>query len=314
MKYNKIVLAGGTGYLGKQICRYFADKTDEIVVLCRKIPEKKLPVTYTIWNGKDSGAWTSALDGADLLINLCGKNVNCRYTDANKKAIFQSRLDPTRILGEVISDLKNPPACWINTSSATYYRHAEDRPQDETGGEEGYGFSVEVVKAWEAAFFNSNRPSTRKIALRLGFVLGMTESALPVLLRLVKFGLGGHQGTGQQRMTWIHEQDYLRSLEWLLDHPAADGIYNCTAPNPVTNDHFMRTLRHAYGVPIGLPSPQWLLEIGAWLIGTETELMLKSRWVVPERLLKEGFSFQFPKIEAAIHDLLSNAGESSGFR
>ena len=305
MKYHKIVLAGGNGYLGKVLTSYYKKISEQVIILSRK-PAPALGNVFTqVWDGKNEGSWTEQLSSADLLINLCGKNVNCRYTTKNREEIIDSRTGPTRLLNQVIAEMEQPPKLWINVTSATIYRHAEDRPQDEYDGEIGYGFSIDVCRQWEQAFFESPIPATRKVALRMGIVLGRSESVFPRLLNLVRFGLGGRQGDGQQFVSWIHEQDVARSTEWLLNNAEIEGIVNCAAPNAVRNSDLMQLIRSAYGIPFGLPSPQWLLEIGMWIIGSETELVLKSRWVQPKRLLDGGFKFQFSEAKHAVHDILS---------
>jgi len=305
MKYHKIVLAGGNGYLGTVLAKYFKDKADEIIILSRHDTQTINNIRTVTWDGKTRGKWTAELVNTDLVINLCGKNVNCRYTEKNKKEIFDSRLHTTAILGEVIRDLYEPPKLWINITSATIYRHAKDRPQDEETGEMSTGFSVDVCNAWEAAFNKFETPKTRKVALRMGIVLGISDSAFPRLLNLVKLGMGGKQGNGEQYVSWVHELDAARSIEWLMDYPELSGVFNCTAPNPVKNAELMHIIRQTYGTPVGLPAPEWMLKIGALIIGTETELILKSRWVLPKRLLDSGFKFQFETAEAAVEDILN---------
>ena len=304
MKYNKIVIAGGNGYLGAVFSRYYAPLSEKVVLLSRKSAPAMENLTTEVWDGEQEGAWVQQLEGADLLINLCGKNVNCRYTTKNRRAIIASRLTPTRLLGKVIPTLKAPPRLWINVTSATIYRHAEDHAQDEWNGEIGKGFSVEVCRQWEAAFFETATPATRKIALRMGIVLGSEDGVFPRLLRLAKWGLGGKQGNGRQMVSWIHEQDAARTTEWLLQNKTPDGIFNCTAPKPISNAELMRTIRTEAGINIGIPTPEWLLECGARLIGTETELILKSRWVLPTRLLKSGYPFLYPDVKSAIRAIL----------
>jgi uncharacterized protein len=305
MKYKKIILAGGNGYLGSVFASYYRDLADEIVILSRREKPVDNNIRTVIWDGHTRGEWLDTLEGADMLINLCGKNVNCRYNKANREEIISSRIIPTTLLGDVISKMENPPKLWINITSATIYRHAEDHPQDEETGDIGYGFSIDVCKQWESTFFNTDTPNTRKIALRMGIVLGMSDSAFPRLLTLVKFGLGGKQGDGRQYMSWVHEQDAAKATEWLLQHPELNGVFNCTAPVPLKNSEFMAAIRHAFGIPFGLPTPAWLLGIGAAIIGTETELILKSRWVIPKRLADSGYKFLFSNAEHAIKDLLS---------
>jgi len=305
MKYKKIVLAGGNGYLGTVLAKYYANKADEIVILSRheKLTEKN--IRTVVWDGKTRGKWTAELVNADMLINLCGKNVNCRYTEKNKAEIFASRLLPTELLGEVIHDLFEPPKLWINITSATIYRHAEDHPQDEETGEIGSGFSVDVCNAWEDSFNKYTTSKTRKIALRMGIVLGRTDGVFPRLLNLTKLGIGGRQGNGQQYVSWIHEHDAARITEWLADHQELNGAFNCTAPYAVKNDRLMHIIRKIQGCPVGLPAPQWLLEAGAVIIGTETELILKSRWVKPKRLLDNGFKFQYEAAITAVKEILA---------
>jgi hypothetical protein len=303
---DKIVLAGGSGYLGNVLADYYKDKAKEIIIFSRREGGGKWSnVKTVVWDAETLGNWEKELEGADLLINLCGKNVNCRYTKENKAETFRSRLVPTKLLGTAIASLTNPSKLWINIASATIYRHAEDRPQDEGTGEIGAGFSVEVCKAWEECFWKTEAPKTRKVALRLGLVMGRSDGAFPRLERLTAFGLGGKQGTGNQYVSWIHEQDFAKVTEWFLLNPSCSGVYNGSAPEAIRNKELMKLIRQTYGVPFGLPSPQWLLEIGARLIGTETELILKSRWVYPKRLLEEGFVFSFPKAEYAVHEILS---------
>jgi uncharacterized protein (TIGR01777 family) len=308
MKYKKIVLAGGNGYLGRVLAKYYGDKAAEIVILSRHEKQQERNVRTVVWDGKTWGKWAAELVNADMLVNLCGKNVNCRYTEKNKAEIFSSRLEPTELLGKVIHDLVEPPKLWINVSSATIYRHAEDRPQDEETGEHGEGFSVDVCEAWEYAFNKYDTPKTRKIALRMGIVLGRGDSVFPRLLNLVKMGMGGRQGNGQQYVSWVHELDAARCTDWFADHPGLEGIFNCTAPEPVKNDRLMQIIRKAAGYPLGLPAPKWLLEIGSVFIRTETELILKSRWVLPKRLLDSGFTFTFPQAEDAVAAILNDKG------
>lgn len=306
MKYNKIVLAGGNGYLGKVLAGYYRDLASEIIVLSRKAAPLNGNIKTVVWNGVDEGDWEQALEGAELLVNLCGKSVNCRYTEKNKAEIISSRVNPTSLLGKAIAKMKSPPELWINVTSATLYRHAEDRPQDEETGEIGYGFSVDICKIWEKTFFDTPTTSTRKIALRMGIVLGRTDGVFPRLLNLVRFGLGGRQGDGEQYVAWVHEQDVAKISEWLIDHKELSGAINCTAPEPVKNTDLMKGIRDAYGIPFGFPSPAWLLELGARIIGTETELILKSRWVLPTRLVGSGYQFLFKKANYAIKDILSS--------
>lgn len=303
--FDKVVLAGGSGYLGQVLTRYFSEKANEIVILSRKKAPALVANSQTVvWDAASRGHWEKALEGASLVVNLCGKNVNCRYTAENRDEIFRSRLEPTALLGEAIAATRNPPKCWINIASTTIYRHAEDRPQDEHTGDLGTGFSVDVCRFWEKTFWAAETPATSKAVLRVGLVLGREDGVFPRLKQLGISGLGGCQGTGRQMVSWIHEQDFARAVDWIYSGEKA-GVYNCTAPEAVSNRELMKILRNSLGVPFGLNSPQWLLEAGAWLIGTETELVLKSRWVKPTRLLHEGFRFQFERADQAIREILS---------
>ncbi|MBE7174766.1 MAG: TIGR01777 family protein [Mucilaginibacter polytrichastri] len=305
MKCGKIILAGGNGYLGRVFAKYYQPLATEVVILSRKAHPHTGNVRTVVWDGRTESGWISELEGADLVINLCGKNVNCRYTPENREAIRTSRKWPTEALGSAIAKCSAPPKCWINIVSATIYRHAEDRPQDEENGEYGSGFSVDVCRMWEDTFFGCDTPGTRKVALRMSIVIGRSDGAFPRLMNLVRAGLGGMQGNGRQYMSWVHEHDAARCTEFILENSSISGVLNCTAPSPVSNSEFMRTIRETYGFPFGLPSPAWLLDLGAKLIGTETELILKSRWVLPKRLLNAGFVFQFPEAGHAIRDIVS---------
>jgi len=305
MKFQKIILAGGNGYVGTVLANYYRDLATQVIILARTPKEQDGNIKTVVWDGKTQSDWVKEIPSANMLINLCGKNVNCRYTEKNKAAIIASRVLPTTILGEVIAGLTDPPKLWINVTSAAIYRHAEDRPQDEATGEIGTGFSIDVCRQWEATFFNTNTPKTRKIALRMSIVMGAADGAFPRLLNLVKSGFGGMQGNGEQYVSWVHEQDTARCTEWLFDHPEMDGAINCTAPTPIKNNLFMSYIRQACRMPFGLPDPEWLLKIGAVVIGTETELILKSRWVLPKRLTDAGFVFKFPEAKAAIENILN---------
>jgi uncharacterized protein (TIGR01777 family) len=300
MKYHKIILAGGNGYLGTVLADHYKTIAKEVIILSRHPKATEGNIRTMVWDGKTEGDWVNELENADLLVNLCGKNVNCRYTEKNKKEILDSRIKPTRLLGEVVAKLKNPPKLWINSASATIYRHAEDHPQDEQTGEIGEGFSINICTAWENLFFSYETPKTRKVALRIGIVFGKGDGVFPRLLNLVKIGFGGQQGNGRQWVSWIHKQDVAEITEWLLEHPDMNGSINAVSPNPVKNAEQMRIIREVYGMPFGLPAPAWLLGIGSVVIGTETELILKSRWVVPKRLLDAGYVFKYPEMREAV--------------
>lgn len=305
MKNKKIVIAGGTGFIGNGLVEYFGEHNRIVILSRRPLSGERPNVTFVQWDGRTTGAWTAALEDADLLINLAGKSVNCRYNEANKAEIFASRTDSTRVLGEAVKSLQNPPALWINAGSATIYRHAEDRPMDEFTGEIENDFSVQVCKRWEKAFNDTALPRTRKVILRIAVTLGSGGVMTPYL-NLVKFGLGGRQGSGKQRYSWVHIEDVARMMEWLYEHPECDGTYNCVAPNAVTNEVFMATLRKTCGHYFGLPAETWMLKIGAALIGTETELLLKSRWVLPTRITQAGFTFRYPHLQEAFQQIVGS--------
>jgi uncharacterized protein len=308
----RIVLPGGSGQVGALLARHFQSQGHDVVVLTRR-PEPS-PWKTVQWDAASIGPWTSEIDGADLVINLTGRSVNCRYTPDNRRAIMESRTKSTRVIGEAIRRSAHPPKIWMNASTATIYRHALDRPMDEATGEIGgqehnapstWRFSIEVAKSWEEAFFSSAAPGTRQIALRSAMVMSPDRGGVfDTLLTLVRFGLGGASGSGQQFVSWIHDRDFLRSIDHLVAHENLDGTINLASPNPVPNREFMAALRTAWGARIGLPAAQWMLEIGAVFIRTETELILKSRRVVPGRLLAGGFRFEFPDWPAAARDLV----------
>ncbi|MDT9719394.1 TIGR01777 family oxidoreductase [Paenibacillus sp. ClWae2A] len=292
---KKVVLAGGTGFVGQDFAQRFKKLGYEVLIISRQPGQ-------IAW--EDRAGIIEALEEAEMLINLAGKSVNCRYTEENRKVILESRTRTTRILGEAVLACNQPPELWINSSTATIYRHAEDRPMTEKEGEIGSGFSVDVAKAWEQAFFEFSLPSTRQIALRIAIVLGEGGVMVP-MTNLVRFGLGGSQGTGTQQFSWIHIEDLFRMVIYLQEHPHLNGVFNASSPHPVTNRELMARLREQMGVRIGLPSPRWMLELGARFIQTETELVLKSRWVIPERMEREGFTFTYGTLDTALAEILN---------
>ncbi|WFR62254.1 TIGR01777 family oxidoreductase [Paenibacillus amylolyticus] len=292
---KKVVLAGGTGFVGQDFAQRFKKLGYEVLIISRQ-------PGHIAWENR--AGIIEALEEAKMLINLAGKSVNCRYTDENRKVILESRTRTTRILGEAVLACHHPPELWINSSTATIYRHAEDRPMTEKEGEIGSGFSVDVAKAWEQAFFEFSLPSTRQIALRIAIVLGEGGVMTP-MTNLVRFGLGGSQGAGTQQFSWIHIEDLFRMVIYLQEHPHLTGVFNASSPHPVTNRELMTRLREQMGVRIGLPSPRWMLELGARFIQTETELVLKSRWVIPERLEMEGFTFTYGTLDTALAEILN---------
>jgi len=302
---RRIVIAGANGFLGRELSRWFLDRDWDVVGLVRPgatVVDACRPVE---WDGHVLGEWAGELDGAEALVNLAGRSVNCRYTPGNRATIMESRTESTRILGDALSLANDPPHVWVNASTATIYRHAEDVPQDEVLGELGEGFSVEVAMAWEKAFFGARVPGrVRKVALRSSLVLAREKGTVfDYLWRLTRLGLGGHMAGGRQMMSWIHREDFCRAVEWLVHHDECDGVVNVTAPSPVSNREFMGQMRKVAGMPFGLPATAWMLECGAFLMRTETELVTKSRWVVPRRLLTHGFAFRWPDLAGALEDL-----------
>lgn len=292
---KKVIIAGSTGFVGKYLIKRFKSYGYNVVTISRNYAD-------IIW--EDFNGIKNALEDADLLINLAGKSVNCRYNDTNKAKIFSSRTETTETLGKAILQCHNPPRLWINASTATIYRHAIDRPMTEKNGEIGTGFSVEVAQQWEKSFFDFQLQNTRQVALRMAIVLGADGGVMIPFENLVKFGLGGKQGNGKQMFSWIHIEDLFQIIQFVETESDIKGVINCSAPEPVTNEDFMRTFREVKKIPIGLPSLTWMLKIGALIIGTETELLLKSRWVLPEKLINKGFKFEFPTIESALQDIL----------
>ena len=303
MKTTKIVIAGGTGFLGSCLKDHYAGALTQLVILTRGKSRTEGNVSYVQWDGKSRGRWCEEIEGADVLINLNGRSVDCRYTKKNMDMIYASRLDATCALGVAILRCARPPRLWINASSATFYRHSVDKEMDEMTGEPGAGFSVDVVQKWEQAFNSFDTPLTRKVIIRTSIVLGRNGGALKPLKTLVLAGLGGRQGSGSQYVSWIHEQDFVSIIDFIISHEETSGIYNVTSPNPVPNDEFMKAIRMTLKMPGGIPTPRWLLSLGALIIGTETELVLKSRRVVPARLTAAGYKFKFDNIQSALYDL-----------
>jgi NAD dependent epimerase/dehydratase family enzyme len=359
MKHKKIVIAGGTGFIGQAMARYFG-KDNHVILLSRKPVSNQnnnyehelikaadgYNITYWCWDATHvEKYWLQDIDGADIVINLAGKSVNCRYTEKNRQQILNSRIQSTKTIGDAIRQSIAPPKLWINASSATIYRHTTDKPNDEftgvisdakddnmpysffnrvryqyrkciasffrTSPSTGGGrvealdkdFSVQVCQCWEKALFEQRTPFTRKIALRAAITLGQGGIMVPYC-NLLKAGLGGHQGNGHQMYSWIHIEDLCRIIEWCYEHNDMEGVYNCSSPNAVTNADFMSTLRRITGYTIGLPAFTWMLEVGAALLRTETELILKSRWVYPARLLQSGFFFKYNALEQALVDII----------
>jgi len=298
----KIILAGGNGFLGKVLCQHFAE-TNDIIILSRGTSGSRNGVRYEHWDAKTIGPWAKTLENADVVINLVGRSVDCRYNEKNKKEILESRIDSTTVLGNAIMACQNPPKLWLNSASATIYRHSLDRQMTEEDGEIGEGFSVGICKAWEKAFYDFKLPATRQVALRISIVLGRTGGAIKPLTNLAKLFLGGRQGSGEQFFSWVHEEDYARIVEFIIEHEELSGSINTVSPKPVRNKDLMKAIRKSVHRPFGLPMPKWMLEFGAIIIRTETELIIKSRNVIPKRLVDAGFEFKYGDLDSALKEI-----------
>jgi uncharacterized protein (TIGR01777 family) len=302
--------------VGTVLARHFHNQGNDVVIIARRAASA--PWRSAVWDGATRGRWADEIDGADVVINLAGRNVNCRYTEANGREILDSRIQTTKLIGGAIARSQKPPALWMNMSTATIYRHSLDRAMDETTGELGgnepgvpdtWKFSIKVATAWEDSFFSAKVDKTRKIALRSAMVMSPDHGGVfDTLLRLVRFGLGGASGSGKQFVSWIHDLDFVRAIDFLIENTQFDGVVNLCSPAPLPNSEFMAILRRAWGVGVGLPASRWMLEFGALFLRTETELILKSRRVVPGRLLEHGFKFEFADWKEAARDLVERWG------
>lgn len=307
----KVVIPGGSGQVGTVLARHFHHLGHNVVVLSRS--PGAAPWRVVPWDGETPGPWTAELDGADVVINLAGRSVNCRYSPANRRAIVDSRVNSTRAVGRAIADASRPPRVWLQASTATIYAHRYDAPNDEATGvlggsepnaPETWRFSIEVATAWEKALAESPVPHTRTVLMRSAITMSPDRGgAFDVLLGLVRRRLGGRASDGRQYVSWVHDRDFIRAVEWLIDHDDIRGPVNIAAPEPLPNAEFMRELRHAWGIRFGLPATRWMVEVGAWVLRTESELILKSRRVVPGRLFAGGFRFDFPTWPEAARDL-----------
>ena len=307
----KVVIPGGSGQVGAILARALHADGHDVVVLSRQ--PRISPWRTVAWDGATLGRWEKEVDGSDVVVNLTGRSVNCRYTPRNRREILDSRVTSTRTVGAAIAQSRRPPRVWLQASTATIYAHRFDAPNDEAtgliGGHEPgapstWNFSIDVAQAWERALEESATPQTRKVVLRSAMTMSPDVGGIfETLLALVRRGLGGTAGNGRQFVSWIHFEDFVRATRWLIDHDDIDGIVNVAAPAPVPNEEFMRALREAAGSRVGLPATRWMLEIGAVFMRTETELILKSRRVVPGRLLHAGFVFNYPNWNAAARDL-----------
>lgn len=300
---KKMVIAAGTGFLGTVLIDFFKESYQEIVVLTRRKSERKNNIQFVHWNAKSLTGWEDVLENADVLINLAGKSVDCRYTPENKASILSSRIDGTRVLNEAILRCKNPPKHFINSSTATIYRHSEDKQMDEYSGEIGDDFSMNIAKSWEKVFYEVHTDKILKTAVRTSIVLGKNGGAFIPLKRLTQLGFGGKNGNGNQFVSWIHELDFARAIAFIINNEITGNV-NVVSPKPVRNVDFMRKLRHVVGIPFGIPITEIMLKIGAKIIQTEPELVLKSRNVIPKRLTENGFTFEYHDLEKAFKNLL----------
>ncbi|HYW54228.1 MAG TPA: TIGR01777 family oxidoreductase [Dongiaceae bacterium] len=312
---SKIVLVGGTGQVGTILARHYHAAGDDVVVLSRS--PKKAPWRTVAWDAKTLGPWTSELEHAAVVIGLAGRSVNCRYNAANRNAIMASRVDSTHAIGQAIAWSKSPPRTWLQMSTATIYAHRYDAPNDEAtgiiGGNEpgappAWNFSIEVARAWERAVDEAATPQTRKVKLRSSVVLSPDRGGIfDTLLTLTRRGLGGTAGNGKQYVSWIHEADFVRAIEWIAAHDSLTDVVNVASPNPLPNADFMRDLRRASRTRIGLPTPKLLIAVGALFMRTEPELVLKSRRVIPAKLLDSDFEFTYPTWPQAALDLCARS-------
>lgn len=306
-----IIIAGGSGHLGNLIAKALHQQGSHPIILSRK-PQAG-PMRTVPWDGQTLGSWRECLEGADCLINLAGKSVDCRYHAANRKRLVDSRILSTKVLGQAMKQAKNPPPCWLQMSTATIYQHTFGQGNDEAtgiiGGNEPHApsswrFSIDLARAWEKEARRWKSPKYRQVLLRTAMVMSpYPRGVFKILQRLSRLGLGGKAGSGLQWISWLHHQDFVRAIQWLIQNPKLDGIVNLAAPNPMRNQDFMARLRQTLKQPLGLPSPAWLLSIAAFFMRTETELLLKSRKVLPGRLLEHGFRFDHPEWDSACEDL-----------
>ncbi|MFI5523902.1 TIGR01777 family oxidoreductase [Streptomyces platensis] len=306
----KMVIPGGTGQVGGVLRRALTAAGHEVVVLTRR----PSGVGEVAWDGATPGPWTAVIDGSDVVINLAGRSVSCRYTQANLREMMDSRVDSARVVGEAIAAAERPPRVWLQMSTATIYTHRFDAAHDEATGELGgaepgvpdyWAFSVEIAKEWERAQAEAATPDTRKVALRSAMVMSPDRGGVfDVLLRMARLGLGGPVAGGAQYVSWIHDRDFVRAVEFLVDRNDLSGPVNLAAPGPLPQREFMRALRAAWGVPVGLPATKWMAELGALALRTDTELLLKSRRVVPGRLREAGFEFAYEAWPQAAEDLV----------
>ncbi len=307
----KTILPGGSGQVGTLLARAFHAEGHEVVMLSRRV----FPAPWRVvkWDAETPGEWAGELENADVVINLAGRSVNCRYTAENRRQIMESRVKSTRVVGQAISRAAHPPRIWLQSSTATIYSHRFDSPNDDLtgtigqndpGAREAWKFSVEVARAWEQAANEADTPHTRKVLLRSAVVMSPDRGGIfDVMVGLVRRGLGGTAASGRQYVSWIHDADFIRAVRWLIEHEELSGPVNLASPHPLPNRKFMRLFREAWGTRLGPPAFSWMITLGAFFMRTETELVLKSRRVTPGRLLQSGFEFHHPEWSEAVRDL-----------
>jgi uncharacterized protein (TIGR01777 family) len=299
---KKLIIAAGTGFLGKVLVNHFANNCEEIVILTRGTSKTTHHVRYVYWDAITLSGWEAALENASVLINLAGKSVDCRYTTKNKKEILSSRVDRTKILNEAVLLCKNPPKQWLNSSTSTIYRFSLDKQMTEKNGEIGNDFSMNVAKAWEKTFFETKTPRTLKTALQTSIVLGTNGGSFLSLKRLTQCGLAGKQKNGNQLISWMHEKDFARAVAFIIEKELID-VVNIVSPQPISNANFMSKLQKKLQIPIVISTPEILLKFGAKIMGTEPELVLKSRNVIPDKLINSGFELEFNTLEETLKNV-----------
>ncbi len=294
---KKLIIAGANGFLGRHITRHFHSMGWEVVGLVRSKNGLDANCSPVLWDGKTMGAWSAELDGATALINLAGRSINCRHNKKNRRQIMESRVNSTAILGEALALCSHPPEVWLNASTASVYADAEKTPQGE-GMKLGQGFFVDVAKGWEGAMMTATvSENVRRIALRTSLVMANEKGTVyDYLLKLSQLFLGGAVGGGKQMVSWVHVEDYCRAVEWLVEHDDIRGVINVTAPDALTNADMMKRFQKLAMRPFGLPATSWMAKLGALVLRTEPSLILKSNWVVPRRLLQNGFVFRHPEM------------------
>ncbi len=299
----KVVIAGGTGFLGSELIQHFENNNHQVVILTRGKSKTVGKTIFVQWDAATEGDWETCLVDTDVLINLTGKSVNCRYTELNKQEIINSRVNATQVLQVAVNKLQKKPKLWINASAAAIYGQSQEALFTEESKERGVDFSAQVAQNWEKAFFHEETLNVRKVALRISLILAKTGGVFPVFSKLTRFGLGGKMGDGKQKFGWVHIKDVLRMIDFIIEKEEISGPVNCVSVNTPSNQQFMTALRKALKVPLGIPQPKFLLKIGATFIGTESELILASITAYPKKLIDNGFKFEFENCQEALNDL-----------